>query len=106
MKSEIAMIPQQALRDAYLDPSINPADLGFCCIYLGGSAAYGINIDHVVPTGSDWDGLGLVHTREDLVNLMTKYRTQLLQLLMVDYIEGSLESWHVSFPFVPFMCEA
>lgn len=90
------MIPQQILQDEYLDVRINPADLGFCCIYLGGSAAYGTSIEHVVPSGSDWDGLGFVHTREDLFRLMSTYKAQLLQMLKVDYIDGSDESWQVS----------
>jgi hypothetical protein len=90
------MIPQQTLRHEYLDSTIDLEQLGFCCIFLGGSAAHRVTVEQVVQSGSDWDGLGIVNSREDLLNLMTRHKSQLLQLLKVDYIDGSPETWNVS----------
>lgn len=89
------MIPQETLRHEYLDSRIDPAHLGFCCIFLGGSAAHRFSVEQVAESGSDWDGLGIVNSREDLHNLITRHRNQLLQLLKVDSIDGSPETWNV-----------
>ncbi|OGE52208.1 hypothetical protein PENARI_c011G06555 [Penicillium arizonense] len=88
------MIPQQTLRLEYLNSTIDLEQLGFCCIFLGGSAAHRVTVEQVVQSGSDWDGLGIVNSREDLLNLMTRHKSQLLQLLKVDYIDGSPETWN------------
>ena len=92
------MIPTHILQHEYLnlDYSITPAQLGFRCIFLGGSAAHRSSVEEVTLSGSDWDGLAIVSAREDLVNLLTVNKKKLLRLLKVDYIAGSDESWKVS----------
>lgn len=94
--SRDTMISLTALREEYLDSSIDPVDLGFCCIYLGGSVVHRSNLEQVVESGSDWDGLGIVETREDLLELVMHRMSDLMTMLKVERVEGSLDSWTVS----------
>ena len=78
------LIPQ--LRECYLSPSINLRALGFLCISLGGSVIYGQQ--HVVPPqeigkSTDWDGIGIVETKEDIVALISDFKPQLCALLWI-----------------------
>lgn len=79
------MIPR--LREGYLDSSINPRALGFLCISLGGSLVYGQQ-DVINPQAignlTDWDGFGIVDTKEDIIALINDFKPQLCALLRIE----------------------
>ncbi|KAL9126119.1 MAG: hypothetical protein Q9217_004780 [Psora testacea] len=75
------------LREGYLDSSFNPQALGFLCISLGGSLVYGQQ-DVITPLEienlTDWDGFGIVNTKEDILTLINDFKPQLCALLWIE----------------------
>lgn len=80
-----SLIPR--LGEGYLDSSINPRALGFLCISLGGSLVYGQQ-DVINPQAignlTDWDGFGIVDTKEDIIALINDFKPQLCALLRIE----------------------
>ncbi len=75
------------LHDWYLDSSIDARALGFLCISLGGSLVYGQQDDinpQEIGNLTDWDGFGIVNTREDIITLINDFKTQLCALLRIE----------------------
>lgn len=65
----------------------NPRALGFHCISHGISLLYGQqDVLHPQETGNltDWDGFGIVETKEDIVALINDFKPQLYALLWIE----------------------
>ncbi|KAG7086729.1 hypothetical protein E1B28_002662 [Marasmius oreades] len=65
---------------SYLNPSVDPSPLGFLLISLGGSRA--VSSSPPSPL-TDWDGIGIVTRREEIVNIVTTHRQRLCELLWI-----------------------
>lgn len=66
----------------YTNPKIDPRELGILAIALGGSRAHSLHDDH-----SDWDGFGVLSTKEDICHLINVCRKDLCELLWIDVEE-------------------
>lgn len=85
---------------SYLNPNVDPAELGFLAIGLGGSRAHG---SHNIL--SDWDGIGILRNKEEICHLITARRDDLCELLWIEVQECL--SWSVCKPFlILFTCIA
>ncbi|KAG5292562.1 hypothetical protein I7I48_04688 [Histoplasma ohiense] len=67
---------------SYLNPSVDPAELGFLAIGLGGSRAHS---SHNIL--SDWDGIGILRNKEEICQLITARRDDLCELLWIEVEE-------------------
>lgn len=90
------------LRESYLDPTVDPSSLGFLCIFLGGSLAYGDN-DHLrnFDKVKDWDGIGLVDSKEDIVHIFNE-KVRLCAMLRIETQECPNLEVYVSTPVSSF----
>jgi hypothetical protein len=80
------------LHEWYLDSSIDARALGFLCISLGGSLVYEqqdvINTQEIGNL-TDWDGFGIVNTKEDIITLINDFKSQHCALLRIEKEECS-----------------
>lgn len=90
LKSRLGLTVHRVLphvfRDGYLKDSVDPRELGFLCIGLGGSVVYAqSNVQHPQrPSAqSDWDGFGIVETKQQIFALMNEHRAQLCAMLRI-----------------------
>ncbi|KAF2233594.1 hypothetical protein EV356DRAFT_567851 [Viridothelium virens] len=87
------MIPLAQLRDEYLTHGEDPLALGFISIFLGGSVIHQQDIKHIMRRGSDWDGVGIVRTKQDIVALIRDRRASLRALLGIIREDSTTTSW-------------
>lgn len=94
-------LPVPELRDAYLDPSIDRQALGFLSISLGGSVAkrQSGTAPHKVENDTDWDGFGILETKESIVRLIRDFRAELCAMLRIEKEECS-STKVIEFPVV------
>jgi 8-oxo-dGTP pyrophosphatase MutT (NUDIX family) len=74
-------------REQYLNPSINMSTLGLLCVCLGGSVVSGqSDYSHPqdVEDDRDWDGIGIVERKEDIIRLANHRKADLCKLLRID----------------------
>ncbi|KAJ8080804.1 hypothetical protein PM082_017639 [Marasmius tenuissimus] len=72
--------PKKTQASGYLNPSVDPSTLGFLLISLGGGRA----VSSSPPSSlTDWDGIGIVTRREEIVDLVTTHRQRLSELLWI-----------------------
>ena len=90
-------VPVHQLGEAYLDPSIDRQALGFLSISLGGSIVKqhtGV-IRSEVDNNIDWDGFGILETKDSIVKLITDFRAELCCMLRIEKEEcASMKVWN------------
>lgn len=75
---------------SYINPAVNAASLGFVAIHLGGSRVFqpwATNLDR------DWDGIGIVTTRDDVCRIVKTQANRLCELLWIEKEEHT--EWKV-----------
>ncbi|KAL6802980.1 hypothetical protein GGI42DRAFT_17199 [Trichoderma sp. SZMC 28013] len=77
----------------YLQPDIDPSALGFLSIFLGGSIIHKTNLAEASIRDVDWDGVGFVPRKTDIISLLRERRADLCDLLGVVEEDGSTASW-------------
>ncbi|KAL9094274.1 MAG: hypothetical protein Q9165_003414 [Trypethelium subeluteriae] len=87
------MITLAQVRDVYLAPNEDPLALGFISIFLGGSVIHQQDVEHILRRGSDWDGVGIVRTKQDIVVLVREKRASLRALLGIVREDSTDTSW-------------
>ena len=89
-------MPVHQLGEAYLDSSIDRQALGFLSISLGGSIVKQQTgaIPSEVDNHTDWDGFGILETKDSIVRLVTDFRAQLCSMLRIEKDEcASMKVW-------------
>lgn len=81
----------------YLQPDIDPSALGFLSIFLGGSIIHKTNLAEASIRDVDWDGVGFVPRKTDIISLLRERRADLCDLLGVVEEDGSTASWEVGY---------
>ena len=79
-------MPVDQLGEAYIDTSIDRQALGFLSITLGGSIVKQ-RIGAILPkieNHTDWDGFGIVETKDSIVRLVTDFRAELCAMLRIE----------------------
>ncbi|KAI9781326.1 MAG: hypothetical protein M1835_004325 [Candelina submexicana] len=74
-------------RERYLNPGIDMTTMGLLCVCLGGSVVYGQpdhSHPHDVEYDRDWDGIGVVERREDIVRIAKYGKADLCKLLRIE----------------------
>ncbi|KAI0406631.1 hypothetical protein F4802DRAFT_88585 [Xylaria palmicola] len=77
----------------YLRSNVDPFSLGFLSVFLGGSIIHNAESAQTGRPDVDWDGLGIVPRKEDIISLLRERRGDLCDLLDVDRQDGSAASW-------------
>ena len=75
------------LREEYPNSSIDARISGFLCISLGGSWAYeprNATQSEETDNPTDWDEFEIVDTKEDIINLIKKFKPRLCALLRIE----------------------
>lgn len=74
------------LGEAYLDTSIDRQALGFLSISLSGSIVkqQAGPILSKIENHTDWDGFGIVETKDSIVRLITNFRAELRSMLRIE----------------------
>jgi hypothetical protein len=74
----------------YINPGVDPYQLGFLAIGLGGSRAHSSH-----NSLADWDGIGILLSKKEICHLITACRVDLCKLLWVEHEE--CPSWSVCY---------
>jgi len=77
------------LRNRYFQPEEDPFTLRFVSIFLGGSVINRYGLAQIVHQGSDWDGLGMMRTKKDILALLRDRWANFGALLGVDKEDGT-----------------
>jgi hypothetical protein len=77
----------------YINPTIDPRQLGILAIGLGGSRAHSSR-----DNPSDWDGIAILPTKKEICDLVSTRRDILCELLWIEIEECS--SWSVRSPLL------
>ena len=82
------------IQTAYLDPAIDPRELGFLSISIGGSIVHDESkistLQDLEP--KDWGGMGIVNSKKDILSLLLEKQPLLCQLLKLHSMESPLPS--------------
>ena len=79
-------LPVREVRDGYLDPAVDRQALGFLSISLGGSivkqklGTSSLNVED----DTDWDGLGILETKDSILRLIRDFRAELCAMLRIE----------------------
>lgn len=96
-------------REQYLNLPFNISTMGLLCACLGGSVVFS-QMNHSRPQGvednRDWDGIGIVERKEDIIRLANHRKADLCKLLRIETEEyPSLTVSHaVSCSFLTLTC--
>ena len=95
-------MPVDQLGEAYLDTSIDRQALGFLSISLGGSTVKQKTgaIPPNVENHTDWDGFGILETKDSIVRLVTDFRAELCSMLRIEKEECASMKVQSSFVIV------
>ena len=78
-------MPVDQLREAYIDSSVDRQALGFHSVSPGGSIVKQQTgaIPSKVENNTDWDGFGILETKDSIIRLITHFRADLRSMLRI-----------------------
>lgn len=79
-------LPVDEIRDAYLDPAVDRQALDFYSIFLGGSVVKQQTgtTSFEFEAGKDWDGFGILETKDAITRLIRDFRVELCNMLRIE----------------------